>query len=292
MSGGPLEGRRSSVLVGIVTLNRAAILPKAIDSALAQTRRLDVMVIDDASTDETPGLAARYPDVAWIRRPDNQGYMSARNEMMAIAGYDYFVSLDDDAWFMTEHEAGRALDYLDAHPSVAAVAFDILSPDQPAPQPRREPEPAANFIGCGHVLRLSAVREVGAYEATPGSYGGEEKDLCLRLMDAGYGIVRIPGAHVWHDKTPVARELLSQHRSGVCNDLVMTLRRTPLVALPLALPAKLARHWLFARRHGLLEPCREGMRLFRRSLREVLRSRRPVRLSTLLKYMSLSRGAA
>src|SRR5436853_1462944 len=113
------------------------------------------------------------------------------------------------------------------------------------------------FVGCGHVLRLSAVREVGGYEAVPGSYGGEEKDLCLRLLDAGYQLVKLPGVHVWHDKTLVARDLVAQHRSGVCNDLVLTLRRTPTLLLPVALLVKLYRHWRFSLSHGLTEPCLE-----------------------------------
>ena len=280
-----------SVLVGIVTRNRAGILPKALASAFAQAvPGLQVAVIDDGSTDDTPKLPAQFPQVSWVRRETGQGYMSARNELMARAGFDFFVSLDDDAWFLRTDEIAVALAYLVAHPSVAAVAFDILAPDQPTTRERGAAQPVEMFIGCGHVLRLAAVREVGAYEPTPGGYGGEEKDLCLRLMDAGYGIVRLPGVHVWHDKTPVARELAQQHRSLVCNDLVMALRRTPLLVLPLALGAKFFRHLRFSCQAGRVGACLAGMWLFARSLPATCRSRRPVRLATLRAYVALSRG--
>ena len=66
------------------------------------------------------------------------------------------------------------------------------------------------FIGCGHVVRLAAVHAVGVYEPAPGSYGGEEKDLSLRLMDAGYAILSLPGVHVWHEKTSIARVVPKQ----------------------------------------------------------------------------------
>ena len=89
------------------------------------------------------------------------------------------------------------------------------------------------FVGCGHMVRLSAAREVGLYEANPGHYGVEEKDLCLRLLDAGYKIVKLFGVHVWHDKTEIGRTFPSQYASGVCNDLVLTYRRTPLFLLPI-----------------------------------------------------------
>lgn len=277
-------------LVGIATFNRADLLPKAIASALDQRPTPSVAVIDDCSTDGTDRIASGFPEVAWTRRSINQGHMSARNEMMAIEGYDYFVSLDDDAWFLNGDEIAVAVSHLEATASVAAVAFDILSPDRPDHRPRGPAVPAAVFIGCGHVVRLSAVRRVGGYEPTPGLYGAEEKDLCLRLMDAGYEVALLPGVHVWHDKTPIARELPRQHRSGVCNDLVMTLRRTPLALLPMALPAKVLQHIAFSARHGLLVAGLEGLALFGRSIPAVWRTRKPVRIATLRAFMGLSRA--
>lgn len=102
---------------------------------------------------------------------------------------------------------------------MAAVGFDVLSPDRPKGVERTQPAPAATFIGCGHVLRLACAREVGYCETSTGFHGGEEKDLCLRPMDAGYRIDRLPGVHVWHEKSDVARNIADQHRSGACNSL-------------------------------------------------------------------------
>jgi GT2 family glycosyltransferase len=278
-----------TVLVGIVTRNRADILPKAIESALAQSgATVRVAVIDNASTDATIDLGRNFPTVEWTRWQSNRGYMAARNHWMTSALENYFVSLDDDAWFVQGDELAVATDVLERDPNVAAVAFDILSPDRPRPTPREKPHRAAMFIGCGHVLRLDAIRAVGAYDSVPGNYGGEEKDLCLRLMDAGYKIVRVPGVHVWHDKTSASRDLPAQHRSGVCNDLVMTLRRTPAALLPLALAAKFYRHSIFSLRNGLTRPCLQGFKLFARSSPALLRSRRPVRTATLRAFMRLS----
>lgn len=278
-----------AVLVGIVTWNRAEVLPKAVASALAQTYpNLQVALIDNASTDATNDLAVRFSTVQWIRWQENRGHMAARNYFMAMEGAAYFVSLDDDAWFLQGDEICIAVDYLEQHRQVAAVAFDILSPDRPEAARRTEPHPTGMFIGCGHVLRLSAVREVGGYEAAPGSYGGEEKDLCLRLLDAGYQIVKLPGVHVWHDKTPVARDFPAQYCSGVCNDLVLALRRTPAMLLPMALLVKLYRHWRFSLRNGLTESCLQGFRLFFGSIPQVWKTRHPVKVATLRAFVRLT----
>lgn len=278
-----------TILLGIVTRNRVSILPKAVSSALLQRGcQVRVAIIDNGSTDGTADLAHQFPMVEWIRWPSNRGYMAARNHWIISACEDHFVSLDDDAWFVRGDEIEVAIKVLERNPKVAAIAFDILSPDRPNRVPRGKQHLTGMFFGCGHVLRLAAVRKVGGYEPVPGSYGGEEKDLCLRLLDAGYEIMKLPGVHVWHDKTPVSREIPTQHRSGVCNDLVMTLRRTPAALLPAALLAKFYRHSMFSLKHGLTRPCLEGFGLFARSVPAILRSRRPVKAATLRAFMRLA----
>ena len=157
----PAQKTSSRVLVGISTINRADILPKAIQSALAQSYpALKVGVVDDGSTDDTPAVAQRFPQVEWTRWNPNRGYVAARNHLMLGAEADYYVSLDDDAWFLQKDEIAIAVDILDKDPSIAAVAFDILSPDRPDVIPRAPMVASAMFIGCGHVLRLDVVRRI------------------------------------------------------------------------------------------------------------------------------------
>ncbi len=287
----PPQSAESRVLVGISTFNRADILPKAIESALGQSHApLQVAVVDDASTDATPLLAKRFPQVEWTRWESNQGYAPARNHLMLDSTADYYVSLDDDAWFLRGDEIALAVDILERNDAIAAVAFDILSPDRPDPVARTPFVPSAMFIGCGHVLRLEAIRKMKGYAAFPGSYGGEEKDLCLRLLDAGYEVIRLPGVHVWHDKTQTARDLEAQHRSGVCNDLTIALRRTPLGLLPLAMIWKLLRHFQFARRANLVAAYWAGTTAFFGTWSIIWRTRQPVRMRTLWLSAKLAKG--
>jgi GT2 family glycosyltransferase len=278
----------ASVLVGIVTHNRSELLRRAVQSALVQSYRpLRVAVVDDGSTDETPMLQSEFPTVDWERMDHPQGYVRARNRMMLNAPEDYYVSLDDDAWFLAGDEIALAADILDAQTNVAAVAFDIISPDRPVPGKRGSIAVVPLFIGCGHVLRLSAVKEMGGYCEFPRSYGVEEKDLCLRLIDANFKIVKLNGVHVWHEKTMVARNLAAQYASGVCNDLTFVLRRVPLVLLLPVLAYKLALHIRSATEYGRLGPCLRGICAFFGASFGVWRTRHPVRLSSLVRYQSL-----
>jgi GT2 family glycosyltransferase len=279
-----------SVLVGIVTHNRPQELAKAIKSAFAQSHRpLRVAVIDDASTDDTPLLHEHFRSVSWESRKQPEGYVRARNHMMLNSDETYYASLDDDAWFLDGDELAVAVAFLDRHPNVAAVAYDILSPDRPERMPRAKGSPTPLFIGCGHVLRLSAVKELGGYVEFPGSYGGEEKEFCLRLMDAGYEIVKIDGLHVWHDKTMRARDLAKQYRSLVCNDFVIAWWRAPLILLVPMLAWKLGRHLVFAVRFNLLSAWMRGIGDFVATSHVTARGRAPIRLATFSRYRALSR---
>lgn len=284
---------KPAVLVGIVTRNRAGILPKSIDSALSQSYpNVQVAVLDDGSGDGTAALRSGFLSVDWQRWERSRGYMEARNHLMRAASADYYLSLDDDAWFMDGDEIAVAIEYLEANPRVAAAAFDILSPDRPRPADRSVPRPIHMFIGCGHLVRMSAVREVGFYEPGPGLYGSEEKDLCLRFLDRHWDVHLLPGVHVWHERTAVARDAPDQHRSGVCNDLVFGMRRCPFPLLVAVFPIKVVNHLLFACRHQLLRSCLQGLGLFLRHSGAVWKSRDPVRARTFKEFVRRSRAAS
>ena len=276
-----------TVVVGIATHNRATLLSKAIKSALDQSYRpLRVAVIDDGSIDETPALREQFEPVSWERWDDAQGYVKARNRMMLGASEEYYVSLDDDARFIDGDEIEIAIEFMESRPSVAAVAFDIIAKWRPEKRPRGDSNAVRTFIGCGHILRLSVLKQLGGYAKFPGSYGCEEKDLCLRIIDAGYEITVLPGVHVWHDYSPDGRNE-SQYLSGLHNDLAMVLWRAPL---PILLPALIWRaHQQFrlARKINCAHVLPKVVLDFVRAAPSLWHGRRPVRMSSIARYWAL-----
>jgi GT2 family glycosyltransferase len=271
------ESTRPAVVVGIVTHNRVKLLLKAIASVREQSyARIRLHVYDDCSTDGTNQLELSSQIATWETSASQVGYLWARNHMMGLAVEDYYVSLDDDAWFIEGDEIDIAVRFLENNPKVGAVAFDILTPDASTIRSRGEARFAAMFIGCGHVIRLKLAKEIGGYKAYPGRYGGEEQDFCLKLLDMGYSVVRLPGVHVWHDKTMLGRDLGTQQRSGVCNDLGWTVVRFPAALILPAMLWKFMAHLRFARANGLLQPTMGGIFDFVRSLRRLVELREPV----------------
>jgi glycosyltransferase involved in cell wall biosynthesis len=90
----------SSVSVVIPAFNAAETVAETIESALAQTREpLEVLVVDDGSTDATAEIAERFgPPVVCLRTP-NSGVSRARNSGIERAAGDYVAFLDaDDLW--------------------------------------------------------------------------------------------------------------------------------------------------------------------------------------------------
>ncbi|CAN4278633.1 glycosyltransferase [Pseudoxanthomonas sp. LjRoot125] len=117
---------RIEVSVIIPTYNRRDLLPRALDSVLAQTLAVDeIIVIDDGSTDGTDDmLRARYGDrVRYVWQP-NAGVSAARNHGLQLAQGRYLALLDsDDLWLPAK--TGLQVAFLDAHPDFGMVVCDV-----------------------------------------------------------------------------------------------------------------------------------------------------------------------
>ncbi|MFA5975531.1 MAG: glycosyltransferase family 2 protein [Elusimicrobiota bacterium] len=96
----------STQLVSVIipTFNRAYCLRRAIDSILNQTHRnVEVIVVDDGSTDETRELMrsayAQEPRVRYVYQ-ENAGVSAARNHGLSLARGEFISLLDsDDEWY-------------------------------------------------------------------------------------------------------------------------------------------------------------------------------------------------
>jgi glycosyltransferase involved in cell wall biosynthesis len=95
------------VSIVIPTYNRASIVRRAIDSVLAQTfDDLEILVVDDGSTDDTRAALAGYPERVRAIHQENGGPAAARNHGMRLARGEYIGFLDsDDAYLPRNVEA-------------------------------------------------------------------------------------------------------------------------------------------------------------------------------------------
>ncbi|MDE2221040.1 MAG: glycosyltransferase family 2 protein [Gammaproteobacteria bacterium] len=87
-----------TISIVIPTFNRATLLPRAIDSALAQTVPTEVIVCDHGSSDATPAVAARYGRaIRYLRRERDQGPIVCwRDGIENARGALVHINFDDD----------------------------------------------------------------------------------------------------------------------------------------------------------------------------------------------------
>ncbi len=100
--------RAPAVCIVIPTYNRARLVPRSVDSVLAQTYTdVGVLIVDDGSTDETEVMLRRYAAdarVHVVRHKTNRGVTAAKNVGLGLVPVDsrYFGILDSDDVLLPE----------------------------------------------------------------------------------------------------------------------------------------------------------------------------------------------
>ena len=186
---------RSQPRVSIIipTHNRPHLLPRAVESAQRSGVRVEVIVVDDESVDETAEVCSQLAGIRYIRVERRRGVAGARNAGILASQGEYISFLDDDD-LRLPGSIDAQLALLEAHPEAGLVYGQMLRGDQtrahdaPA-QPARCPQGDVfwkllehNFIPCGAALfRKSCLLRVGLLEESMA--GVDDWDLWLRIAE-------------------------------------------------------------------------------------------------------------
>ncbi len=118
----------------------AHFLRECVESALAQPVDVRVLIIDDASPDNTAevaaGLAAQDERVEFRRHTVNQGHIATYNEGLDWGTGDYMLLLSADD-LLTPGALSRAVRLMDAHPEVGFTYGRAITTSRPDPDPIR-----------------------------------------------------------------------------------------------------------------------------------------------------------
>lgn len=178
------------VSVVIPCYNQGRFLRDAIDSVLAQTHPdVEVIVVDDGSTDDTASVAHSRPAVRYIHQ-ENGGAAAARNAGFAASRGDYVIFLDADDRLLP-HAVASGVESLAAHTDWAFVTGHVRlisedgSPEQPFPQEHMPPSYVellrSNYIWTPGVVmyRRTAFETVRGFDS--GTGGSADYALNIQL---------------------------------------------------------------------------------------------------------------
>jgi glycosyltransferase involved in cell wall biosynthesis len=197
----------------IPTHNRPHSLSRAINSARASGTDIEVVVVDDASSDETAKICRSVSGIAYVRAERNQGVAGARNIGLVASRGGYISFLDDD-----DMRLAGSLDQQIAlleKDSQAALIYGQAIPENPSGE-RHEPYPSdclqgdifwelltRNFIPCGSaVFRRECLSRVGLLD--DGIPGIDDWDLWLRIAEI-YPIIAIETpVMIWRQSNPTS----------------------------------------------------------------------------------------
>jgi glycosyltransferase involved in cell wall biosynthesis len=190
----PITSKQRPVISAVIpTYNRSALLREALDSVMSQEGQgdlfdLETIVVDDASTDDTPSVVARYP-VQYIRHLTNRGLSAARNTGLAASRGQFVAFLDDDDLWLP-HRMRVQIPVMESHPDAGVVYRQMILIVDGVEQPvNRSMRPSGdvfkrllltgNFVGSvlTILVRRTALDRVGGFFGE----GFEDDDMWLRL---------------------------------------------------------------------------------------------------------------
>lgn len=188
-----MTGSLISVIVPV--FNGERFLREALESVIDQDHRpIEVIVIDDGSTDRSAEIAGSIEHVDLIRQA-NLGPAAARNAGLGRAAGDYFAFLDADDR-MAPRRLTTQLDHLATHPDTGCVILGqelIFEPGMTIPgwlRPMHAPDELANMPVMSAMIRRSASEMVGGFD--PSYRLGEEVDWLFRLRERGVVVDVLP----------------------------------------------------------------------------------------------------
>ncbi len=219
------------VSIVISTRNRRDDVLTAVESSLMQRYEpLEVLLYDDASTDGTAdAVKERFPEVRVHTSGEQVGYLVWRNRGFRDATGEYVISIDDDSYFTDTVTVSRLVELFDEYPRAGAIAMPFLEPFSDLSNGRMPPQPVGtqlkHYIGCAHAVRRELALAEGGYPEFL-VHQGEERDLCIRLLEAGWQCVYGDTPPLVHSYSPNRdRKRVSYY--GYRNTLLFTAMHVP-----------------------------------------------------------------
>lgn len=227
-----------SATIVIVTKNRKEELAKAIQSALKQSKTVEIIIIDDGSTDGTAQMVKNeYPTVHFVHSDKSCGYIVQRNLGARLAKSNFIISIDDDAELSSPNIVKQTLKYF-KNPRIGVVAIPYVEPSKENKILQKPPESGTTWIsesfkGTAHALKKDIFLKLGGYQESL-VHQGEESDYSIRLLNAGYVVCLGDLDPIIHWESP-KRDFNRMDFYGSRNNIIFVWQNVPMPYMPIHL---------------------------------------------------------
>lgn len=174
---------------------------------------VDCVVYDDGSTDGTlEYIKQNFPKIKIFRNEISKGYLFCRNKMLNETDAEFAISLDDDSHFVTQNPLEKILRFFNENPKCGLIALRLFwSKDEPSSIDNNQlSEQVKGFVGCGHVWRMKAWRDIPNYPEWFVFYG-EEDFASYQLFKKNWEVQYFPEILVHHRVDLKARKFNSDY---------------------------------------------------------------------------------
>jgi GT2 family glycosyltransferase len=217
--------------VVLVSFNTAHLLDRlfAALQGAKNALRVQLVVVDNASADNSVEVLRKYPEIKLLENAHNVGFARAVNQALPHVRGRYVLLLNTDA-FVAPDTLVKTIDFMDTNPRCGVLGVKLIGEDGSLqPCCRYFPTPWNVFLastglsrifpkarlvddmswdhasvrecdwvpGCYYLVRREVIDRVGLFDARFFLYG-EEIDHCRAVHHAGWSVVYYPFTHVVH----------------------------------------------------------------------------------------------
>jgi GT2 family glycosyltransferase len=264
--------------------------------AKIQYRPLEIIVVDNGSSDGTASLMQSYKhNITYIRNSRNLG-VSARNMSLRAANGSMVITLDDDVLGIDDSYIRILADKFNASPRLGAVNFKVIDPSTGKlcnwvhhrdPLTSSGREFLTYEITEGAVaFRMEALREVGFY--SEGFFLSHEgPDLALRLLDAGYDVIYSHMISVLHYRSNLGRKSWLKYYFDTRNQFWLAARNFPVPYAAGYLLRGLSSMFVYSLRDGYLKYWLRAVRDGLAGIPDVMGGRKVLNAQTMEKVRTI-----
>lgn len=206
---------------------------------------LEILILDNNETDNLRNkifmsLKNKNINIRYFNDGKNYGVALGRNYLIEKAKGNILITLDDDIEIEEDINIfiKKIEDYF-FNKYIGCLAFNIIN--YYSRQKLRHEIPHGNkklnfnknletyyFIGAGHAIKKEVYEKIGLYPNDLGKYGGEERDLSFRILEANYKILYTENIKIYHKVSPKGR-LKEEKFNRYRNQLIVLNRYMPKI---------------------------------------------------------------